>query len=284
MATVFLNGKFLPGDQAKVSVFDRGFLLGDGVYEVIPAYSGALFRLDEHLSRLQSSLDEIKLTNPLNNEEWITMLNRLVAKNYATELSIYLQVTRGIAVRDHAFPVDTVPTIFAMANPIKPMDASYYQKGVSAIMVEDNRWARCNIKAISLLPNVLLRQQAVDQDVFEAILHRRGHVTEGAACNVFAVFNDEIVTPPKSPELLPGITRDLILELAQDNGFKFSESEITLEEFKLANEIWLSSSTKEILPVTMLDDVRVGDGQPGKVWSEMNVAYKNYKKLLHSVH
>ena len=171
-ATVFLNGKFLPGDQAKVSVFDRGFLLGDGVYEVIPAYSGALFRLDEHLSRLQSSLNEIKLANPLSNDEWVTMLNKLVARNYATELSVYLQLTRGIAVRDHAFPVDTKPTIFAMANPIKPMDPSCYQNGVSAIMVEDNRWARCNIKAISLLPNVLLRQQAVEQGVFEAILHR----------------------------------------------------------------------------------------------------------------
>jgi len=282
MTTVFLNGEFLPSDQAKISVFDRGFLLGDGVYEVIPAYSGTLFRLDEHLDRLQNSLDEIKLKNPLSRDQWVATLNRLVAKNYAADLSVYLQVTRGIAVRDHAFPSEVTPTIFAMVNPIKALDDALYQHGVSAITVEDNRWTRCNIKAISLLPNVLLRQQAVEEGVSEAILHRNGHITEGAACNIFAVFGDELITPPKSSELLPGITRDLVLELSIETGIKAQESDITFQEFKSADEIWLTSSTKEILPVTELDGSPVGDGKPGKVWRMMNDVYKKYKTTLHA--
>ena len=282
MSVVFLNGELLPSDQAKISVFDRGFLLGDGVYEVIPAYSGVLFRLDEHLQRLQNSLDEIRLDNPYVYDEWVAMLNRLVAKNYASDLSVYLQVTRGIAVRAHAFPADIKPTVFAMTNPITPLSESYYEQGVACVTVEDNRWTRCNVKAISLLPNVLLHQQAVDQGAIEAILCRKGHITEGAACNIFAVFGNELATPPKSAELLPGITRDLILELAQENGIQTSECEITLEEFKLADEVWLTSSTKEILPVTKLNDQPVGDGKPGKVFQAMREIYKAYKQKLHA--
>ena len=280
MAIVYLNGVFCPASEAKVSVLDRGFLLGDGVYEVIPAYAGKLFRLKEHLDRLQSSLDAIRLENPLTYEQWEEMLNKLVQENYDSNLSIYLQVTRGVAVRDHAFPSDTSATVYAMANKIHSMPAEYYETGVAAITVEDNRWQRCDIKAISLLANVLLRQQAVDQGVAEAILIRDGHLTEGAASNIFVVIDGEIRTPAKGQYILPGITRDLVLELAIANHMSAAEKSISEEELISADEIWLTSSTKEILPVTQLNGQPVGSGKPGKIWQKASEIYRAYKKSL----
>lgn len=280
MSVVYLNGDFLAAEKATVSVFDRGFLLGDGVYEVIPAFSGCLFRLTEHLQRLQNSLDAIKLQNPLSFEQWEDMLKELVAKNMQPELSIYLQVTRGVAVRDHAFPANPQPGIFAMANPIQKLADSYFKKGVSAITVEDNRWQRCNIKAISLLPNVLLRQQAVEQGVAEAILIRDGYVTEGSASNVFVVCDGKIITPPKGQYILPGITRDLVLELAIANKMDCAEEAVTQEMLMSADEVWLTSSTKEVLSVTQLDKVMIGTGSPGPVWQAMVNLYRDYKKSL----
>ena len=281
MSIVFLNGEFEPAENAKISVFDRGFLLGDGVYEVIPAYSGALFRLQEHLARLQQSLDAIRLTNPYSDVDWRDLLNALVEKNLDSDLSVYLQVTRGIAVRDHAFPADTKPTVFAMVNKIAPLSAAYYEKGVAAVTLNDNRWTRCNIKAISLLPNVLLRQEAVDQGVVEAILIRDDFVTEGAASNAFVVIDGKILTPPKSEHLLPGITRDLIVEMAQQHGIPCAEEAISIDQLRSADEIWLTSSTKEILPVTKLDDKPVGTGEPGEIWNRMHKIYGHFKKTLH---
>jgi len=281
MSIVFLNGEFEDAEQAKVSVFDRGFLLGDGVYEVIPAYSGALFRFEEHLTRLQQSLDAIHLKNPYSITQWRTILHDLVQKNNHIDSSVYLQVTRGVAVRDHAFPSDVQPTVFAMVNKITPLSAEYYENGVSAITLEDNRWSRCDIKAISLLPNVLLRQQAVDQGVIEAILIRQGFVTEGAASNAFAVINGVVTTPPKSQHLLPGITRDLVVAMAQQHGIPSAEKEISLAQLQSADEVWLTSSTKEILPVTQLDEKPVGSGKPGDVWKRMSKIYGHFKKTLH---
>lgn len=281
VSIVYLNGEYVPSTEAKVSVFDRGFLLGDGVYEVIPAYSGVLFRLEEHLARLQFSLDEIRLKNPHSNTQWKTLLSVLVKKNMASDLSVYLQVTRGVAARDHAFPDGVNATVFSMANPIAPLNQANYGNGVAAMTLDDNRWSRCNIKAISLLPNVLLRQQAVDQGVVEAILVRDGQVTEGAASNVFVVIDGVLITPPKSAHLLPGITRDLIVELAVKNGLSVAEKNISLEEMQTADEIWLTSSTKEILPVTRLDDKQVGTGKPGKTWTEMTKIYAEFKKSLY---
>ncbi|MDX1811106.1 MAG: D-amino-acid transaminase [Gammaproteobacteria bacterium] len=280
MSIVYLNGKFCPADDAKISVFDRGFLLGDGVYEVIPAYAGNLFRLQEHLERLQSSLDAIRLENPLSFEQWAEMLNELIQKNYDPNLSVYLQVTRGAAVRDHAFPKDTPATIFAMCNVIHALPEKYYEQGVTAITVVDNRWQRCDIKAISLLANVLLRQQAVDQDAAESILIRDGKLTEGAASNVFAVIDGEIRTPAKSQYILPGITRDLVVELARSNGLAVAEKDVTENELLNAEEIWVSSSTKEILPITSLNGQIIGDGKPGKVWQQMSKIYREYKQSL----
>lgn len=251
------------------------------MYEVIPAYSGKLFRRDEHLRRLQDSLDAIRLKNPYSISQWASLLRKLIKENQAQDLSLYLQVTRGVAARDHAFPAEVKPTVFAMANKIIPPDQSLYEKGVSAITLDDNRWSRCNIKAISLLPNVLLRQQAVDQGVAEAILVREGCVTEGAASNVFAVIAGEIMTPPKSQHLLPGITRDLVIELARKHGMPAVEQDLPLEQFELADEIWLTSSTKEILPVTQLNGKPVAAGEPGEMWLRMSKIYAHFKKTLH---
>ena len=280
MSIIYLNGQFVPDDTACVSVLDRGFIFGDGVYEVIPAYHGCLFRLSEHLQRLQNSLDAIRIINPHSPEQWESILNELIEKNHGGDLSIYLQVTRGVAKRDHALPADIQPTVFAMANPLIPPDKSTLRDGVRAITGDDYRWLNCHIKAISLLPNVLLRQQAIDAGASETILLRNGEATEGAASNLFIVENNVLVTPPKGPFLLPGITRDLILELASANHISWEESVISEQRLRNANEIWLTSSTKEILPVTYLDDQKIGDGAPGPMWHKMVDLFQAFKKSL----
>ena len=277
---VYLNGEYLPAEEARVPVLDRGFIFGDGVYEVIPAYNGKLFRLDEHLQRLDDSLTATRITNPYSNTEWRTILETLLEKNGDGDQSVYLQVTRGIAVRDHGFPEKITPTVFVMCNPLKPVDNQVREQGVCAITLEDTRWKHCNIKAITLLPNILLRQEAVDAGCAEAILIRDGLVTEGAASNVFVVHNGRITTPPKSRQLLPGITRDLVVELANKHGLDCVEEDIPVATLTQADEIWLTSSTREILPVTRLDDQPVGDGRPGPVWAKMFAIYQDYKQAL----
>ena len=280
MSIVYLNGKFVPDDAACISVLDRGFIFGDGVYEVIPAYHGCLFRLSEHLQRLQNSLDAIRITNPHSPQEWQTILDALIDKNLGGDLSVYLQVTRGVAKRDHALPKDITPTVFAMANPLTPPEKTTLQYGVRAITGDDYRWVNCHIKAISLLPNVLLRQQAIDAGASETILLRNGEATEGAASNLFIVENNTLVTPPKGPFLLPGITRDLILELASQSHISWEESTISEQRLRDADEIWLTSSTKEILPVTYLDNQKIGDGTPGPMWHKMVDLFQAFKKSL----
>lgn len=280
MATVYLNGQFVPAEQASVSVLDRGFIFGDGVYEVIPVYGGHLFRLDQHLERLQNSLVAVQIPNPLSREQWNDMLRQLVQQNGNGDLSLYLQITRGVAKRDHAFPADVTPTLFAMCNPLPRLPAAQLSEGVSAITVNDTRWQNCHIKAISLLPNILLRQQAIDAGSAEAILIRDDEATEGAASNLFIVKDNTVITPPKGPLLLPGITRDLILELAQANDIHTAEKSIPRADLITADEIWLSSSTKEILPVTRLDERPVGNGQPGPLWQRMLTLFQDYKQRL----
>jgi len=278
MNIVYLNNEFLPADQACVPVLDRGFIFGDGVYEVIPAYGGKLFRLDEHLQRLKNSLDAVRIPNPLSNVGWATMLNELIAQNTGEDQSLYLQVTRGSAQRDHAMPDDPIPTVFAMSNTLHPVSQKIREHGVAAITRDDIRWQRCHIKAISLLPNILLRQEALDNDAAEAILIRDGAATEGAASNLFAVIDGVLTTPPTGPFLLPGITRDLILELATANDIAHQEKNISRNELQSADEIWLTSSTKEILPVTKLDDSSVANGKPGPLFQQMLALYQDYKQ------
>lgn len=280
MSTVYLNGEFMPDTEARIPVLDRGFIFGDGVYEVIPVYGGNLFRFAEHLQRLQNSLDALKIKNPLTTDKWHQTLSELISRNDGGDLSLYLQVTRGSAERDHAIPENSTPTVFAMCNPLKPLPSETIKNGVSAITLDDIRWLRCHIKAISLLPNVLLRQEALDQGAAEAILIRDGLATEGAASNLFAVINGVLTTPPKSPLLLPGITRDLVLELATSHGLPCQEKDINLDDLRQADEIWLTSSTKEILSVTQLDGQPVADGKPGPLYQKVLALYQDYKQTL----
>jgi D-alanine transaminase len=277
----YLNGSFLPLEEARVSVMDRGFLFGDGVYEVIPVYGNRLFRLAHHLKRLQNSLDAIRISNPLADDEWENILAELIKRNSGSDQAVYLQVTRGVAARrDHAFPEDTSPTVFAMSTPVPASVDIDSIAGIRAITLEDNRWKHCNIKAITLLPNVMLRQEAIDAGTAEAILIKEGFAIEGAASNIFIVSDGILITPPNGPALLPGITRDLILELAANNAIPYREADIPLDELLSADEIWLTSSTREISPVIRLDDRTVGEGSPGPVWKHMITLYQEYKEAL----
>lgn len=278
--TVFLNGDYLPLSEAKISVLDRGFVFGDGVYEVIPAYGGRLFRFDEHMRRLQDSLDAIRLNNPYRHAEWQKILTTLLKSNGTGDQSVYLQLTRGVAPRDHGFPQAVQPTVFAMANPLSEADSKLLQQGIEAVSLPDSRWQHCNIKSIALLANILLRQQAMDENAMEAILIRDGLVTEGAASNVFIVDNGIIKTPIKDNHLLPGITRNLVVELARDNQLACEETTISENELLQADEIWLTSSTKEILPVTTLNHRQVSSGKPGPVWQKMYTLFQAYKNIL----
>jgi len=281
MSKVFLNGSFVPQEEACVSVMDRGFLFGDGVYEVIPVYGGRPFRLTQHLKRLNNSLYAIRLGNPFSHEDWTEILRTLVDQQPGQDQSLYLQVTRGVdAQRDHRFPQGVDPTVFAMSTLSNKPANQATEHGVNAITLKDIRWEHCNIKAITLLPNVLLRQQAVEAGAVEAILLRDGWATEGAASNLFIVHNGLLITPPKGPRLLPGITRDLVLELATANGIPFREADITEQQIRDAEEIWLTSSTKEIMPVTNLDGIPVGGGIPGQLFHNMIALYRDYKSAV----
>ncbi len=274
---VYLNGEYLPLSKAKVSVLDRGFLFGDGVYEVIPVYNGQLFRFEDHIIRLENSLTNIRLGLSYNLEKWREILQPLLASD--RDQYIYLQITRGIAAkRDHAFPISPVPTVFAMCSDIQHFAAR--EKGVKAVTMDDSRWDLCHVKATTLLANILLRQQAVEQGCAEAILVKNGYVTEGAASNIFAVIDGVLMTPEKSGEILPGITRDVIIELAQTHHIKISENIIALEALKSASEIWITSSTREIIPVVELDGKPVSEGRPGPVWKAMNDLFQQYKQSV----
>ena len=277
---VYLNGEYLPLNEAKVSVLDRGFIFGDGVYEVIPAYGGKALRFEHHMQRLQNSLDAIRISNPLSNEQWQKIIDKLISERGSEDQYVYMHVTRGVASRDHRFPDETVPTVFVMSNILHTVDPEILKQGVQAVTLDDIRWQYCNIKAIALLPNILLRQQAVDKGAVEAILIRDGNMTEGAASNVFIVNDGIIKTPPKDQKLLPGITRDLVVELANTHKMPIEEVAISEKEFLTADEIWLTSSTKEILAVTKINEQQVGNGKPGVVWKDMYQKYQDYKETL----
>ena len=277
---VYLNGEYLPLPDAKVSVLDRGFIFGDGVYEVIPAYSKLPFRLAQHLQRLQNSMDAIKLDNPHTKQQWADIITGVIERNEPDHQSIYIQVTRGVAKRDHAFPVNTQPTVFCMSSQLQESDQTGFRRGIAAITLDDFRWQHCNIKATSLLPNILLKQAAIDKGAHEAILIRDNHVTEGSASNVFIVCHGIIKTAPKTSVLLPGITRDLVVELAQANSIVVEETTFTKAELQSADEIWVTSSTKEIMPVTKLDGQPVNTGKPGPVAEQMFTIFQAYKREL----
>ena len=279
---IYLNGEFMPIENAVIPVLDRGFIFGDGVYEVIPVYSRQPFRLGEHLKRLQTSLDSIRLKNPHDDSQWQRLIARLIELNDSDDQSLYLQVTRGVAKRDHAFPDTITPTVFMMSNPLVPAAADQIESGVGAITATDNRWLRCDVKSTALLPNVLLRQLAADAGCAETLLLRDGMLTEGSASNAFVVNGGILLAPPKSNLMLPGITYDVVLELARANNVSLEVRNITEAELRGAEEIWITSSSREILPVTKLDGKAVGSGRPGPMFQRMHGLYQEHKAQLKS--
>ncbi len=276
--TVYLNGDFVPLAEAKISVLDRGFILGDGVYEVIPAYRRTPFRLPEHLARLAHSLNEIRLANPHDNAAWTHLVQAVVDRNPWDDQSVYLQVTRGVAPRSQEFPKTPVPaTVFVMSYAMRSPSREQRELGVAVVTRDDYRWHRCDIKSTSLLANCLLRQEAEDAGCAEVVLVRDSHITEASTCNVFIVKHGVIINPPKDRLILPGITYDLVLELARANGLPTAVRPVALAELFAADEAWLSSSTKEVLPVTTVDGKPVGNGKPGPVYARMYDLFQDYK-------
>jgi len=276
----YLNGQFLPLAEAKISVLDRGFVFGDGVYELVPVYSKKPFRLDEHLRRLQGSLDGIRLANPHEMAGWRERILQLIALQDFADQSLYIQVTRGVAPRDHAFPTGVPPTVFMFAQPLVTSTPGQKAAGVCAVSAVDNRWLRCNIKAISLLANILLRQQAVDVDCAETVMLRDGFLTEGAASNIFVVKNGVLMAPPPSKLMLTGITYDVVLELAAAHGIPHEVRAISEAELRAADELWMTSSTKEIMAIVKLDGAPVGAGVPGPLAQRMDGLYQTFKQQV----
>ena len=278
---VYLNGQYLPVEEATISVMDRGFLFGDAVYEVIPVFGGRLLRLDGHLHRLQNSLDRISLANPHDDEGWHSIFETLLQQNPGHDRAVYLQVTRGAyPKRDLAIDSQYPATVFAMILQVKQPDLNVVSAGISAITVEDFRWDACDIKSTSLVANVMLKQQAAQASVDDAILIKNGIVTEGTASNVFLVKDGKLITPPTGHQLLPGITRDLVLEIAENNAILVKEREIREAELYEADEIWMTSSTREIAPVIRLNAEDVGTGKAGEMWQRVMDLYQQYKQAL----
>lgn len=278
----YLNGNYLPLDEARISPMDRGFLFGDGAYEVIPVYSRRPFRLQQHLERLERTLAALQLANPLSKEQWAEVVQRLVNEHGSEDQGVYLQVTRGAApVRDQAFPRPAVaPTVFAYADRLPTPSAELLAVGGTALTAEDFRWLRCDLKTVSLVANVLLRQLSAAAGCTETILLRDGLVMEGSASNVLVVQDGVILAPPKSNLILPGVTYDVVLELATANGIPTQVRPVAEVELRSADEVWVTSSTKEVLPITRIDDAPVADGRPGPLAARMNALYQDFKNQV----
>jgi D-alanine transaminase len=277
---VFLNGKFMPVEEARVPVLDRGFIFGDGVYELIPVYSRVPFRMDEHLARLERSLAAVRIRNPYSRAEWRDIILQLVAKQSFEDQGVYFQVTRGVAKRDHAFPKDAAPTVFIMSNPLVNPPRELVERGASAVTAVDNRWQRCDVKSISLIGNCLLRQVSADAGAAETILFRDGKLTEASASNVFVVKGGAILSPPKSSLILPGITYDVIAEIAQAAGLPLEFRDVSEAEVRAADELWITSSSKEVLAIVTLDGKAVAGGKPGPVFRRVYALYQEFKQKV----
>ena len=276
MSIVFLNDEYVALENAKVSALDRGFTFADAVYEVIPVYGGAIFRLEEHLQRLQRSLDSIGIANPYDEGLWSSIFSSVLKRNPTDgDCSLYVQVSRGVSERDHLNDQDLKPTVFVMAREFQQRD---WVEGVKVITHKDIRWEYCHIKSTALLANVMLKQLARAEEAKEAILFKNGLLKEGASSNVFIVKDNVVSTPAKDESILPGITRDLLIELMQDSDIVCEQRDITEEEFELADEIWISSSTMGLAPVVMVNDRTVGDGQPGELWKKANDLFREFRE------
>ena len=277
---IFLNGQFMPIEDAKIPVLDRGFIFGDGIYELVPVYSRVPFRMEEHLARLERSLAEVRIRNPYTRAEWRDIILKLVAQQPFEDQGVYFQVTRGVAKRDHAFPKDAVPTVFMMANPLVSPPKELVERGASAVTAQDFRWARCDIKSTSLIGNCLIRQLSADAGAVETVLFRDGKLTEASASNVFVVKAGVVLGPPKSNWILPGITYDVVVELAQAAKMPLQLRDIAEAEVRSADEIWVTSSSKEVLAIVALDGKPVGDGRPGPVFRRMFQLYQDFKNQV----
>jgi len=284
----FLNGEYLPLNEARVSVLDRGFIFGDGVYDVAPVYGRRLFRFDEHIARLNRSLDKLRIPHPATREQWLERCRKLVAalaeKTGAEDQVIYFQVTRGVAPRDHVMPPGLTPTVFMMVNPMKPPSAEMRHKGVACVTARDFRWERGDIKSTSLLGNVLARQISADHGAMETIMFRDGYLTEASGSNVWVVHEGALLGPPKSEHVLEGIRVELLRELCEDCGVAYNLRPIPEADVLSADELLISSATKEILPVTTLDNEPVGHGalrgKPGPVYARLYEAYQRAKVTM----
>jgi D-alanine transaminase len=276
-----LNGQLQPLNEAKISVLDRGFIFGDGVYEVIPVYGRRLFRFDEHMARLARSLDKLRIPNPHQREEWLQQVRLLVSKVAAEDQLVYLQVTRGVALRDHVMPEGVTPTVFVMSNPMKPPAPEQRHHGVACITARDFRWERGDIKSVSLLGNVLARQMSADHGAAETIMFRNGWLTEGSGSNVWVVHEGAVLGAPRSEHVLEGIRYELLRELCEEEGIAYNLRPIAEDDVRTADELMISSASKEILPVTRLDNQPVGHGalrgKPGPVYARLYEAYQRAK-------
>ena len=280
LPTVFLNGEFMPFEHAKISPLDRGFIYGDGVYEVIPYYAGHGLRAVQHLQRLQRSLDELQIVNPYPITQWESLITSLVLQNGCGNIAVYIQVTRGVAKRDFPPPTGISQTVFMMANPLVSPKPEIYENGFSCVSLDDNRWLRCQVKATSLLGAVLLKHEGNQAGADDVVLFRDGYLTESSASNIAAVKNGVILCPPMDNLILGGITYELMIELARTHGMPLEVRRVHRREVKKADELWIMSSTKEVVPIVKLDDKPIGTGRPGPVFKQMQKFFDEYKRNL----
>jgi D-alanine transaminase len=274
---VYLNGAMTPLSEAKIPVLDRGFIFGDGVYEVIPIYGRKMFRSEQHIARLFRSLAAIGIPNPHSKEQWLALINQVVAAYPADDQLAYLQVTRGVAKRGHAFPKEITPTVFIMTSELVLATDAVRAKGVACVSMEDQRWLHCEIKSISLLGNVLAAQNAAENEAVESIQFRNGFLTEASASNVWIVKDGKLMGPPKDNLILEGIRYGLIEELCESGSIPIEARRITRDEVFAADEVLLSSATKEVLPVVTIDGKTIGSGRPGPVYQQLYQAYQAAK-------
>lgn len=276
----YLNGEFLPLQEARVSPLDRGFLFADSVYEVLPVFDGRMFRFREHFDRLARSLQEIRIESPHSHGEWLALLETLIERNGGGDMYVYLQVTRGMEFgRNHSFPAGAKPTVFALASQLPQFTAEQRATGLSAITVEDFRWGRCDIKTTALLANVLMKQQAADAGASEAIIIRDGEALEGSSTSLFMVRNGVLITPANSHRILPGTTRDVVVELAEGL-MPVEVRSIRAGELASADEVWISSSTRDVAPITVIDGRPIGGGVPGPWWKKFDAAFGSLRSRL----
>lgn len=280
--TVYLNGEYLPMMESQISTQDRGFLFGDGVYEVIPVYNKKLFCFTEHMQRLKNSLQATSIPNPYSDSEWQQILQNLIDRHEWQDQFIYMQITRGVQMqRDHLPAECLAPTIYAYTNPLKAISPAILQQGIKVVTLDDIRWLRCDIKAITLLPNVMMKLAAKSQGADDAILiTKKGWVSEGTASNTIIIKNQVLITPPNGTKILPGITRLVIQRLAAEHQLDWQERQVSQQELLDADEVWLTSSTKEALPVCQINGQAVGAGVPGAMWKKMRDIYQKHKQAF----